>query len=89
MDTKPFFAVTYLNSTTVPGDERSRTHPGHGYPAHTVEVQELKTFKDEDEFKNWIFEEENKAYGKCAYTALHCTPIKVTKEIKVLIHKES
>jgi len=29
--------LIYKTSTQhVPGDERSRTHPGHGYPAHNV-----------------------------------------------------
>lgn len=32
------YAIIILkqNSVTIPGDERSRTNPGHGYPAHTV-----------------------------------------------------
>ncbi len=30
------------DSVTIPGDERSRTHPGHGYPEHT---QEFTTFE--------------------------------------------
>lgn len=34
----PHFAVLVYKTETqhIPGDERSRTHPGHGYPAHTV-----------------------------------------------------
>jgi hypothetical protein len=32
------YAIIILkqNSVTIPGDERSRTNPGHGYPEHTV-----------------------------------------------------
>jgi hypothetical protein len=26
------FAVVYSDSIFIPGDERSRTNPGHGYP---------------------------------------------------------
>jgi hypothetical protein len=29
------YAVIEETHTTIPGDERSRTHPGHGYPEHT------------------------------------------------------
>ena len=83
--TVPFYAVTFESSQTIPGDERSRTHIGHGYPEHTVSTQELKIFKDEDEFKSWIRDEANRSYGKRAYTALYCTPVQVTTEIKVSI----
>lgn len=31
------FAIITFDSTYVPGDERSRTNPGHGYPAHSVD----------------------------------------------------
>ncbi len=30
------FAVVYVETHHVAGDERSRTNPGHGYPAHTL-----------------------------------------------------
>jgi hypothetical protein len=36
---KPHWAIVRNVTTHHPGDERSRTHPGHGYPAHdTVEA---------------------------------------------------
>lgn len=36
------------------GDERSRTHPGHGYPAHseTITSTKIMVFGSEDDFKN-------------------------------------
>lgn len=37
------------------GDERSRTYPGHGYPAWSETVQTVRYFKDEDEFQNACF----------------------------------
>ena len=33
------YAVVYAKRTCIPGDERSRTNPGHGYPAYTQEDQ--------------------------------------------------
>lgn len=34
------------------GDERSRTSPGHGYPAYTETIQSFQHFKDyEDMFR--------------------------------------
>lgn len=43
------FAVIIYNTTSVyiEGDERSRTNPGHGYPAHT------ETY---DSFEHWVTE---------------------------------
>lgn len=29
------FAILKFSSITIPGDERSRTNPGHGYPEYT------------------------------------------------------
>ena len=36
------------------GDERSRTNPGHGYPAYTEQVSTFVKFKDENDMKAWI-----------------------------------
>lgn len=32
------------------GDERSRTHPGHGYPAYTETVKTYDEYESEDGF---------------------------------------
>lgn len=44
---EPHYAVIVYNQerVTIPGDERSRTNPGHGYPEHT------RTF---DTFEHWV-----------------------------------
>lgn len=31
----PHWAIIQMRDIHIPGDERSRTAPGHGYPAHT------------------------------------------------------
>lgn len=41
-----FYAILYPESITIPGDERSRTNPGHGYPEHTVSHWSIETFPD-------------------------------------------
>lgn len=43
------YAIIEKTSTYVPGDERSRTHPGHGYPEHTVSHLEFREFDSEDD----------------------------------------
>ena len=36
------------------GDERSRTHPGHGYPAYSETVQRIHEFDTKFELLDWI-----------------------------------
>lgn len=40
----------------IPGDERSRTHPGHGYPAHdeTVKTVTMYVTTEESELKETL-----------------------------------
>lgn len=42
------------------GDERSRTHPGHGYPAYYEDVTKFKEFRDENELKKWLLSNKDK-----------------------------
>ena len=50
--------MTYLLITKkmyhIQGDERSETHPGHGYPAHTDSFDEVRIITDENELKTKI-----------------------------------
>jgi len=48
--TGPHWAIIQRTTITIPGDERSRTHPGHGYPEHTEEAIYYRPFHDEAEF---------------------------------------
>lgn len=50
-----FFAILTEQSVTIPGDERSRTNPGHGYPEHTVSYWSMERFPDQ---KSWTTEVE-------------------------------
>jgi hypothetical protein len=45
------WAIIETSSITIPGDERSRTNPGHGYPEHSVEQIEYRAFKTKEEFE--------------------------------------
>ena len=48
------YATIVTRSIYIPGDERSRTHPGHGYPASTEEYTDFVTFDNEEKLKAWI-----------------------------------
>jgi hypothetical protein len=43
-------------SIHIPGDERSRTNPGHGYPESTEHYVDYEMFEDEDAFKKELTE---------------------------------
>lgn len=48
------YAALVTKSIAIPGDERSRTHPGHGYPEHTEEYLELVTFENKSAMEAWV-----------------------------------
>lgn len=79
------FAAIYTESTYIEGDERSRTNPGHGYPAHTVSHQVYHPFKSEAEMRAWVDREERSTYGKKEYQIIEAIPLKVTTTVQVEI----
>lgn len=56
-------AAIITKHISVPGDERSRTHPGHGYPAHDVAVIELREFKTQADMEKWVKDQTSGGYG--------------------------
>ena len=50
----PKYLLIEKESIYIPGDERSRTNPGHGYPAHTQEVERTKLFDTEAELLAYL-----------------------------------
>ena len=45
------WVILTFSSVTVPGDERSRLNPGHGYPEHTLTRCEYIAFDDRSEWE--------------------------------------
>ena len=84
-DSNSYYAAFVEESVHHEGDERSRTHTGHGYPEHTTTHTEVKKFKSEDELKEWILA--NERYGKKNYSIVFCTPVAVTKTVSLNILK--
>jgi hypothetical protein len=79
------YAIFVNTQTYIPGDERSRKHPGHGYPEQTIEKVEVIEFSDIEKFNDWIRREEGRIYGKQDYRAFICEPVTVTKEVNIKI----
>lgn len=59
------FAVFEQKSVHIPGDERSRQCPGHGYPAYDHKYTEVTEFETEEELLTWIERRERlRSYNK-------------------------
>lgn len=84
MPSEPHWAIVTYDSIYIPGDERSRTHPGHGYPERYESVVTYRAFTDEDEWKEYVRECEAQ---RKSYTAMYVTPAKVSTEITVDIQQ--
>jgi len=86
MLTQPHWAIIEFDSIWIPGDERSRTNPGHGYPEHSESVVKYIAFTDETEWKGEIQKRMTSPYGcKDNFIAVKVTPASIQTEIKVSV----
>ncbi len=46
------WVILTTQTITIPGDERSRTNPGHGYPESTERYVTYEVFTNEQDFKD-------------------------------------
>lgn len=83
MPKEKHWAIVEYGSVFIPGDERSRTNPGHGYPASSQPVTTYYAFTDQAEWENEIQMRESVGKLFDAYSAFEVTPAKITKEVKV------
>jgi len=67
------------------GDERSRTNPGHGYPAHTEKVSKATSYTNYEKFVEAV-ERLETGYSMPKYQAYKAEPITVTKKIVIDIN---
>lgn len=64
------YGVIHFESIHHEGDERSRTHPGHGYSAYTEQVKKITTFETEEQLKAWIVKHSKENYTPIKYEEL-------------------
>ena len=62
------------------GDERSRTNPGHGYPAYTENrtTVEYLPFEFRGEMEAWVKDAEMRADDKPTYRIVEVNPLEVS-----------
>ncbi len=76
------FVVVQFASLFIPGDERSRSHPGHGYLEHTEQVAKYMSFDTKDEWESFIHHNVQKL-GE--FVAMRVIPADTTISVKVAI----
>jgi len=80
---KEFYAAFIEDSYHVEGDERSRTNPGHGYPAHTVRYIKVEEFESEEHMRKWVAAREQARFIRIKYRIVKCIPMEVKTTINV------
>lgn len=79
-----YFAILYPTSITVPGDERSRTNPGHGYPEHREDYWRIEVYAGETQWKEQIHKLATaEGFHRQPYQAVRITPARVITSVVV------
>jgi hypothetical protein len=72
------WAILKFSSIHIPEDERSRTHPGHGYPAEDRPIVMYEAYTDHHEWEKAVTDLETNARGRETYVAMEVNPAKIT-----------
>jgi hypothetical protein len=79
------YAIITFSTYTIPGDERSRTNPGHGYPESTNSKADYVAYTVRSEWEAEVIRLQSKVFGRDDYVAMEVNPaiIKTTIDVKV------
>jgi hypothetical protein len=75
------FVIIKNNGVRIPGDERSRTNPGHGYPEHTENYLSYEVYLTKEKLLQAV-EELDKRNEK-NYRVLKVSPMTVMKQVSL------
>lgn len=76
------YAIVKTGSIHIPGDERSRTNPGHGYPAETRQHIEYEVYLKKEKLLLAIKEIQSNI-NKIQYKVLHVKPMAVNITVDI------
>lgn len=87
--TAEHYAALIFTSIWIEGDERSRTVPGHGYPAHSESVVNYIEFTSKEEMEQWVQKQEHPTYGmpQRNYKVMMIQPLNVSLSTIVTFQK--
>lgn len=80
----PHLAIISTTTIYIPGDERSRTNPGHGYPESTETVITYEVFTDRKKWEEEIQRRVTSPYSK-AFKAVEVKPAEITTTVSVTV----
>lgn len=85
--TNPHWAIVYFETYYIPGDERSKSCPGHGYPESTEISANYIAFDNEQEWKADITKRLTPSYGSpdTNFVAMKVTPASISTEVSVKV----
>lgn len=78
------YAAIVFDSIWVEGDERSRTNPGHGYPAHSVDTCKYIRFDSQAEMEDWVRKETAARYTNQNFVIIESKPKAVVTTVHVI-----
>lgn len=86
------WAIITFGTIHIPGDERSRTHPGHGYPAYDQPTATYEVFKDKVQWTAAVLELEhdwlNSSHrNEKNWVAMKVTPAEVRTTVSVSVEE--
>jgi hypothetical protein len=76
------WAIVYSETTWIPGDERSKTNPGHGYPEHDERKVVYVAFMDRADWERQVVELEKP--GNREFKAIHVQPAQIHHSVVVV-----
>lgn len=83
------YAIITFGTYTVPGDERSRTNPGHGYPEHTEHTADYVAYEDRAEWEKEVSRLTlDTGFGRRDFVALIVEPVSVKTHVSVEVGNE-
>lgn len=82
MPKEPHYAVIEFDSITIPGDERSRTCPGHGYPEHSEDTAKYIVFENKEVWECYV---KHNRHGRPNMVALYVKPATIETHVTVSI----
>lgn len=79
------FAIIETGSIHVPGDERSHTNPGHGYPGHDVPTVLYQWFLNRGDWEREIARNAASVFAKRDIVALAVSPATITSTVQIKV----
>jgi hypothetical protein len=81
------FAIIEFSTIYIPGDERSRTHPGHGYGESSESVCKYVVYDTQKDWEDEINRRMNSVYisNKNNFVAIKANPAQIKTSINISV----